>query len=123
MKATDWAYLAGLIDGEGCISATPHKNGKNYNARLSIVNTDKGMLDWVVRTFKVGKVLVRNRAEIKSCYKVQVANTKDLARILDGVLPYLLTKHDQALIAIELTTRPKLSRQEEIYNELKELKK
>lgn len=122
-KDTEWAYLAALIDGEGCISASPHRNGRNYNVRLSIVNTDRRCLDWCVHTFDTGTVLIRNRKLQKICYKWQVANVHKLAVILTQCLPFFTIKREQAELALERTHNPPTDRQKEIYFELKALKR
>ena len=56
------AYLAGLIDGEGCITykqRTEHRKGmprayKYWNIRIEINVTDESTINFVNRTFKCG---------------------------------------------------------------------
>jgi len=125
MKDTDWAYLAGLIDGEGCIS-TVHTNPRNgqFNAKIAIVNTDKTVLDWIVKTFAVGNVYPRRlRLPMKQSWRWQLAAGSSVSRILNGVYPYLIIKKDQAVLAIELCSRPAKRRQLEIYGALREAKR
>jgi len=64
MNDTDVAYIAGLFDGEGCVSykqymrKRPH-NKKSYptwQIRLEIAMTDKSILIWVNEMLGVGTV-------------------------------------------------------------------
>lgn len=119
---TDWAYLAGLIDGEGCISASS-QHAPRYHAQLKVLNTDRRMLNWIRETFAKGSVSVNRLGEgnSKTCFKWRVTGKENVAYILTEVLPYLVIKKDQALLARELCERPEQSRQREIYEKLKEL--
>jgi hypothetical protein len=44
MNATDWAYLAGIIDGEGTIAFM--KRGNNFFPAVSIANTSMELMRW-----------------------------------------------------------------------------
>jgi hypothetical protein len=50
------AYLAGIIDGEGCVCMTKGRVNKNspkicYKVRLTICSTSLVLLDWLVENF------------------------------------------------------------------------
>lgn len=53
----EWGYFAGLVDGEGTITMRLNGDpkGKNHlswlSCNVSVCNTDKGMIDWLVTTF------------------------------------------------------------------------
>jgi hypothetical protein len=129
LRSQQWAYLAGLIDGEGCIAA--HKpnlmKGKCY-AKLTMVNTDKRMLEWCVETTGIGRVTIHARhlknPKWKTVYKWWVG-ADNLRYILEGVMPYLTTKKEQAQLALDLIgpPRPPLDRQGELCELLKLEKK
>ena|SRR5450755_2538267 len=125
VEATDWAYLAALIDGEGCISANK-QHAPKYHASVRVVNTDRRMLEWIVETFQIGIVTVNRRhrspTNWKWLYKWWVGGTIKLPYVLEGVMPFLVIKKEQAEIALELTLRPNNKRQKAIYLELQELK-
>ncbi len=64
MNETDAAYIAGLFDGEGCISYKQYnrkrKNNKKayptWQIRLEMAMTDKSVLVWVNEVLGVGTV-------------------------------------------------------------------
>ena len=56
-KVTDLAYLAGIVDGEGCITITENmKGGRNYyRLVLDITNTSYDLMQWLEDTFISGR--------------------------------------------------------------------
>lgn len=122
-KEVEWAYLAGLIDGEGCISAQAPNRGDRYFAQVRVVNTRLEMLEWIERRFG-GVISFNRRATIKwrALYKWRIHGQAKVAWILIGCMPYLVIKRDQAHIALELCNRPEKGRQYDIYRELQGMK-
>ncbi len=58
MKDIDLAYIAGLVDGEGCIMITKEnrlyteaKHGYRFWLQVKITNTNKAVLEWVKDLF------------------------------------------------------------------------
>jgi len=51
IKATDWAYAAGFVDGEGCIaivrSFVPSRDRFVYSVHIVVANNGRGVLDWM----------------------------------------------------------------------------
>ena len=63
LSPTDVAYIAGLFDGEGCVSCKqkktkrPDRGGKIYNQwyiRCELAMTDKGVIQWVYDSLGFG---------------------------------------------------------------------
>lgn len=104
-KETDRAYLAGLIDGEGCI--TKVRVNQNFRAwRVAIFNTDKAVMDWLCAMG--GNIHWRRpgAAGWKSCAQWHVSNARDMIALLTAVAPYLIIKKAKAIRAIaELTAQ------------------
>ena len=104
-----WAYLAGLVDGEGCISIQYGKGRRNptYSAKLVIAMTDYGMIEWLKNTFGCGSIWTAYRSKSsarpnwKDIHYWQLGSLAALD-ILRGVYPYLLLKREQAEAAIKL---------------------
>jgi hypothetical protein len=109
-KAT-LAYMAGLVDGEGCIALFEywHKNPKaidprgylRHKAVISVVNTNRAMLDWVAENFG-GRVRQNTyRAPpCKQCYTWEVAH-RHAAEVIEAIQPYLIAKKEQANLFLE----------------------
>jgi len=93
-----YSYIAGLVDGEGCItiSKRPYKGG--YQLVFRVAMYDKEPLDFIADTFG-GSVNYPNRKDGKPiwCYTA----TGDLAlEIMKTLQPYLLVKDKEAQVAI-----------------------
>jgi len=107
------AWLAGILDGEGSISlnrirAVAH-GIQGWYARFTvrIANTDPAMLNEVIAIAKVLGVkyfcsTFRNnpRKNEKSCPGVVVATKDHVQKFLEALLPYLVTKHERAQLAL-----------------------
>jgi len=106
-------YLAGFIDGEGCISSTKHKFIGNNNKRycyykpcIRIANTHKDTM------IIIGKILDKlgvswtwyeqNRNRWNSIYYISIRKKNSIILLLSEILPYLITKNEQARIMLEL---------------------
>lgn len=92
----DLPYLAGLIDGEGSVGARISKDG-NISSALTIVNTDRHVLEWAKKTTGVGSVLTRKRyGDNKKPTFVWTVSLQPGAKVLKQVMPYLKIKKLQA---------------------------
>jgi hypothetical protein len=104
---TKYAYLAGIIDGEGCLSIGAGRRQKwgvvNYNSIMSVANTDIRLIKWLHSNFGGnffnGK---QQRPTIKKHYIWRVLRHKDIELLLLAILPYLIIKREQAIILLEL---------------------
>ena len=104
---TELAYLAGLIDGEGCICVFPSRgktNGKIYprgRPIINIANTHEGVLRWVER---VAGGRVYQRKELQSGWRpvcVWESGWQHARMVLEACAPYLIIKRRQADLFIE----------------------
>jgi hypothetical protein len=75
MKDTNLAYIAGLFDGEGCVSYKQYMRKRSHNKkayptwqiRLEMAMTDKSILVWVCEVLGVGTVTEK---KYKTAYTV-----------------------------------------------------
>ena len=75
MKDTNVAYIAGLFDGEGCVSYKQYMRKRSHNKkayptwqiRLEMAMTDKSILIWVCEVLGVGTVTEK---KYKTAYTV-----------------------------------------------------
>lgn len=103
-------YLAGLMDGEGCIAIQSHRqaNGKMvYGNNVKITNTDANIIEAVQSIYlKLGvNPLVRERGnpdhpEWKAWFEVYLTKQSNIKTILEALLPFLRAKKARALIML-----------------------
>lgn len=106
---TDAAWLAGFVDGEGCLSVCPPTRGRpRPKPSLAVTNTDRPVLDRVARMFKVN-IRARNTARLKptwaATYDVVVQQSDVLTAACRRLLPYLTVKRPAAELVLEYLTR------------------
>jgi hypothetical protein len=103
-------YTAAMIDGEGCISIASylqkvHKGGREYrytNTQLaiSIFQTDERLMKWLQHHY--GGTYIPRKPEVgKRQGWSWVPAKKNLELFVLRMLPYLLLKREQALLALE----------------------
>jgi hypothetical protein len=104
----DLCYLAGFLDGEGCLSVqVDSRPGKwlkvsRYVARLSVANTQAEIIDWIDTTFGPG---TRSEIQKKAHWKTSLEWTitgKRVHHLLKALLPYLRVKREQAQLLLTL---------------------
>lgn len=121
MTETERAYLAGLIDGEGCISIFVNRwnNAKRVTpvddlagstlARVHICMCDEPLIRWIRRRVGSGTMYLR-RVRTKAHWKplsTIVWTGATAVLMLRQVLPYLRLKKRQAKIFIAWVTLAK----------------
>lgn len=107
------AYMAGIIDGEGCISISASFDKKkskswSYTPKVQINNCDTRMLDWIAERFgshhaPMGDRDIREGRGWRVCHTWSL-HSQNAGRLLLAVLPYLVCKRRQAEIVIEMTS-------------------
>ncbi len=108
---TEKAYLAALIDGEGCIYIDRYmdkRHGKHsYCLRLKIAMTCLKTLTWVRDTvckfYKCNLHIQKGKKFLNPKWKQSYAfifGTHDLCRFCEDILPYMITKKERCLLAI-----------------------
>ena len=100
IDVAELAYIAGLLDGEGCITASIEKNGV-LRFQLSITNTNKNVIEWLA--IKVGgKVYTRTskNRNWRTCYIWSLAGNVRIANFLQVIEKFLIIKKQQARLVI-----------------------
>ncbi|AFU86543.1 HNH endonuclease [Caulobacter phage CcrRogue] len=110
MVEVDRAYLAGLIDGEGCISVSrTHSNasakgcrrGYAYRSSVSVAMTNKEVLLWASETTGFGKICPKKTKPHHRPAWTWTVWSKQAAELLKALQPYLRIKAEQAKALIE----------------------
>lgn len=98
MKKTDIAYVAGIIDGEGCIYIEHGKKGKAIQLSISVGSTDKWLCEFL--KFSFGGCLYQMKSKTLPFWKWEI-RTRQAGTFLELILPYLRLKRPQAEIALQ----------------------
>ena len=128
-----WAYLAGLIDGDGCISLTKRGTRVHYKPTISFVNTDEELVKWVSgflgkNHYRVGKANPKKNQ--KQTFQVVIQGRGEVKHILEKMVPFIIRKKPQAKLCIEYyglqkwrrgLRDPLLPREQEIFIRMKSL--
>jgi len=98
---TEWAYVAGLLDGEGHIGVPIHGGDHVFNKNVGISNTNPKILPILKR---VGFHLfqISRRAPNKDVHRALITTYSEIETFLKRVRPYLILKCEQADLMIEL---------------------
>lgn len=116
MDETLHAYAAGFVDGEGCITINRGQPNKyhmslDHNARVFVTNTNLQVLNLLQENYGGTIYRLRSKSERgkgwKSCY-VWNLGVKNLVGFLKAILPYLVVKQQQALLALEFMAARKV---------------
>jgi hypothetical protein len=126
-QKTDWAYLAGIMDGEGSFSiskTTLHsKSGKSYigyDNKILVGNTSVVLMKWIVEHFggvyrvassHLSKMAGTDKAiakswsgsNFKTCYRWTCEGYRKQEQFLLALIPYLVIKREQAIVSLEWT--------------------
>lgn len=109
LDQTDLAYIAGFVDGEGTLSIVDQPGGSkpkpNWVIHVSICNTDRTVLDWIL--FKCGGSIHRIRPSgprRKESYTWKISGL-GAVKFIGAILPHLKMKkpHAEILLGFRLT--------------------
>lgn len=105
-----WAYLAGIIDGEGCfyigqVTYKKKNTSPNFHSIISISNNEKCLIDWLDNIF--GKAsdgrykYQSHKLYERPCYRWSTSGEL-LDYILPNIYPFLVIKRKQCEIMMEI---------------------
>jgi len=108
LTETELAYIAGIIDGEGCIYF-PKPKRTSLRISLQISNTDKNLMDWLHtklyfrrRSRKVYEFNNPHYPKNKMIYSIAIQDPLQLKPLLTALLPYLIVKKQKAIKALKI---------------------
>lgn len=101
-------YLAGFLDGEGCIEINANKQG----IRIRLANTHRPTLEGILARLQFGRIedyrtKSSKRIGHKPLYCYAVSNAPDVERLLVVCQPYLLIKAEKAAKAMGIIAKRK----------------
>ena len=116
------AYLAGLIDGDGCIMATierHHEKKFGFRVRVEVKITQKEseLLKSLAQEFKIGRVSRNNKPSVDyATHDWIIRDKKHVIQILEYIEPYTRLKKKQIVIALRILKRAVVTKQDLIKN-------
>ena len=92
LSLQDAAYLAGLIDGEGTITLTRKHRNENRQLSVSISNTERPLLEFVLTTIGAGKITGKRTTSPRHTpsFTYAIYNRQAL-QLLEQISPFLRT--------------------------------
>jgi hypothetical protein len=102
------AYLAGIVDGEGCIHIGYYFNKTQkrsvYHSLLQITSTDRCLIEWLLSNFGgLSSIYTEAQTPKNSTLKPYSwkASGERLTHICEVLLPFAIIKKDQLQIMLE----------------------
>ena len=127
MTEQEKAYLAGIIDGEGCLRLSKSSRPNNkcaYHISIVIANTSVHLFDWLnVRI--PGKMYTsrQNHEKWRGCYHWTLTGTNQCLYFLKQIEPYLVIKKEQAQVLMNGYVHLSNNDREDMVRKLKDLKR
>lgn len=101
LDSGDFGYTAGVIDGEGCLTAYMRPNGA-IEIRVDVVNTNRKLLEWLCQTWG-GAIYARKVTNARHKQQFAWELRRDAAVSMLGMIQdHLIVKAEQAETMISL---------------------
>ena len=130
LPETEKAYLAGIVDGEGCITlhrrSPQGKNNPVYALFVEISNTSPALKKWLDERFPdktYYRFITKAQPHHKQGYEWVLSGNRQVMVFLREIVPYLVIKREQAELLAQGYVH--LSEEERfvLYKKLRDLKK
>ncbi|KJS19097.1 MAG: hypothetical protein VR72_20420 [Clostridiaceae bacterium BRH_c20a] len=92
LSSVQYAYIAGIIDGEGTITLTTHKKGCYPSPTITIASTDYELLQWLRDTLGAGNIVKKrnyNPEKHKDSWALMIRHNCAY-ELLKCIEPYLI---------------------------------
>lgn len=112
MKRTNWGYVAGTIDSDGCIGTQKNTNCKTYRPYLVVIQKDMKLIEYLYSNFGGSvNIVSRKRVDNIDFYIRWMVVNQRCVNILKKCLPYLIVKKEQAILAVRMVEEAKCGKQ------------
>lgn len=100
---TDIAYLAGIIDGEGCFSMRYRNReiGSGWELSIKITNTNEDIHKWIRKKFDIKNFQSHQDIPTHKPCGVTSIFPKKIDDILEYLIQFLVIKKEQAILFLE----------------------
>lgn len=114
LSEVDRAYLAGFVDGEGClaINKRKHKNkfGEwiGYSCFIDLTNVNLEVMEFIRNKLNISSRIYENpmKGNRKLAYKLRL-NKREVSKLLPLIQKYLIVKRAQAFVLLEFCKHSK----------------
>lgn len=126
LSDSDIAYIAGFVDGDGCIAynKTKHKNksrfpNPTYSIQCIVTNKHRSILEWFKELFS-GTIRDIDRIHCgkREIFSIWLTSGDTCRRLLGTILPYLKVKRKQAELVLAFKPKRKVGRKRLTKDEL-----
>lgn len=109
-----YAYLAGIIESEGCIGIRDN-SGQAFAAYIKINNTNESLIRWIEGLFNKGSIRHKKYAKdtCRDCYLWDLYGKQNIETVLLAILPYLIIKKELANTVLQFVRLPNTWNKEE----------
>lgn len=108
LAETAKAYMAGMLDGEGCISISMHTSPlrpiPRHHMTVRITNSDRHVLEWI-QSYCAGNLSRSNNPKAKRLIWNWSVSSSQALLFLECVAPYVRIKSRETQIAIGFQNR------------------
>lgn len=94
LPETDYAYLAGIIDADGCVIGTGTLRTALVGFQVGMA--DKPVIDWIAEHFGGSVVLRKGKLGHRPFWVWRLHRQADLAALIPKLLPHMKAKGAQA---------------------------
>lgn len=101
----DFAYAAGIIDGEGCIGIYKHRDIPSVATVVAVSMTDRNVVEWLKKMFGGAVYIKKGDSKRDIAYTWRLGDRKDIAELMYKLHPYLKVKRVHAVIMKEFCER------------------
>jgi hypothetical protein len=98
ISEVDKAYIAGMVDGDGsiCLYRDPKKG--YVISKVSIVNNDLSVLEWIQSITKLGRI--QQPTKHKATFSLTINRNSNQIAFLEAILPHLKVKKPHAEVTL-----------------------
>lgn len=107
-------YIAGIIDGEGCIFLRRYKGGTHCN--ITVGNISEELIDWLAEKILGGNKKVAHRKIYRNCYYYVISSNHILIALLQVIMPHLKVKKKQAELLLQFLKLQRARKRVPIYD-------
>ena len=111
----DKGYIAGMLDGEGTITITKHRqyNRKTlkfqYRPFIWIVNTNKESLESIQQKCGIGSIVIKEKnTKYKTCYVYRISSRNGCMEFLHTIKDRLIIKKKQSELLLQFLEKRKI---------------